>query len=487
MTIEFLLRRWLTGDARALAMARRSLDRMADGGVRDQLGGGFHRYSTDAVWLVPHFEQMLYDNAQLARVYVHAWQATGDTRYRDVAIGTLDYMSRELARADGTFAASQDADTDGEEGATFTWSADEVAGALAAAGAGEDAALFATAYGLRPEGNWEGRTILSRVRTTAELAERYGLAPSDVDARLDRARAILLAARARRPQPARDDKALAAWNGLAIAAFADAARAVERDADPAISSRAAQFLEVAVRAASAIIDHLIGTDARLRRSWKDGRAVAPGVLDDHADLAEGCLALYRATFDERWFVLARELAATILDRFIDPSGGFFDVADDHERLVARPRDPQDNAVPSGGAMATTVLLQLAALTGEGRHRAAAERALRQVAPYLARYPTGFGQWLIAADLAIGPLVEVAVIGDPADADARRLLEPVFHRFRPRTVVACALDGAASEVPLLHGRFRINDRATGFVCLGFACRMPVNEPEALEALLLESEA
>jgi uncharacterized protein YyaL (SSP411 family) len=487
MAIGFLLRRWLTGDARALAMARRSLDRMADGGVHDQLGGGFHRYSTDAVWLVPHFEQMLYDNAQLARVYIHAWQATGDARYRDVALGTLDYLTRELGRDDGTFAASQDADTEGEEGATFIWTADEVATALSAAGAGEDAPLVATAYGIGPDGNWEGRTILSRVHTTADLADRYGLTPTDVDARLARARAILLATRATRPQPARDDKALAAWNGLAIAAFADAARAVERDPDPAISSRAGELKDAATRAATTIADRLIGPDGRLRRSWKDGRAVAPGVLDDHADLAEGFLALYRATFDERWFTLARGLADTILDRFLDPAGGFFDVADDHERLVARPRDPQDNAVPSGGAMATTVLLQLAALTGEGRHRAAAERALRQVAPYLARYPTGFAQWLIAADLAIGPLVEVAVIGDPSDGGTHRLLDAIFRRFRPRMVVACGPDGSASAVPLLHGRFRINDRATAFVCRDFACRMPVNEPEALEALLLESES
>ena len=483
MTIEFLLRRWLTGDARALAMARRTLDRMADGGVRDQLGGGFHRYSTDGVWLVPHFEQMLYDNAQLARVYLHAWQATGEPGYRDVALGTLTYIARELTTEDGAFAASQDADTEGVEGATFTWTQEEVAEVMVGAGAGEDVALFSAAYGVRAEGNWEGRTILSRRHPTVELTERFGLASDEVERRLARARALLLDRRAKRPQPARDGKALAAWNGLAIAAFAEAAIVFALDRDPAIAARADDLREAATRAAEAIATSLLGPDGRLRRSWKDGRAVAPGVLEDHADLAEGLLALYGLTFDERWFGLARGLADTMLARFADPSGGFFDVADDHEALVARPRDLQDNAVPSGGAMATTVLLELAALTGEGRYRAAAEAALRQVGPYLARYPTGFGQWLIAADLHLGPLVEIAVIGEPGDPETVRLLRPALEGFRPRQVLACASDSRSSIVPLLSGRFQINDRPTAFVCRNFACRQPVNEPEALHVLLL----
>ncbi len=486
MTIEFLLGRWLTGDARALAMARRSLDRMADGGIRDQLGGGFHRYSTDAVWLVPHFEQMLYDNAQLARAYVHAWGATGDLRYRDVARATLGYLRRELTTSDGAFAASQDADTDGVEGATFTWGAAEIRTVLAAGGAGEDAALFAAAYGVRDEGNWEGRTILARVRPAAELAERFGTAEAEVERRLGRARELLLAARGRRSQPARDDKALAAWNGLAIAALADAARALGRDPDPAIAAEAAALTAAAVSAAEVVVGNLLdpGT-GRLRRSWKDGRATAPGVLEDHADLAEGLLALYAATFDERWFVLARRLGDTMLARFADPEGGFFDTADDHEALVLRPRDIQDNAVPSGGAMATTVLLRLAALTGEGRYRAAAEAALRTVASLLARHPGGFAQWLVAADFATGPGVELAVVGDPDDPETRRLLAPALEGYRPRVVVACAPDPATSAVPLLAGRFRIGGRPTAFVCRQFACRQPVNEPEAVAAMLLEA--
>jgi uncharacterized protein YyaL (SSP411 family) len=484
MTIEFLLRRWQTGDARAIAMARRTLDRMAAGGVHDQLGGGFHRYATDAIWLVPHFEQMLYDNAQLARVYLHAWQSTADAAYLEVATGALDYMLRELATDDGAFAASQDADTEGVEGATFTWSVGDIAEALEGAGLGDDLPLFSTAYGLRAEGNWEGRTILARTGPSDELAERYGLSRDQVEARLARDRAALLERRAARPQPGRDDKALAAWNGLAMAAFADAARALEAMGRGGHDHpRATAYRAAAERAAGVMAERLIDADGRLLRSWKDGRATAPAVLEDHADLAEGFLALYAATFDERWFKLAQQLADTMLEHFADPTGGFFDVADDHPALVTRPKDLQDNAVPSGGSMATTVLLELGALTGEGRYRVAAESALRQVAPYLARYPGGFAQWLVAADLAIGPVAEVAIIGDPRDEEAQALVRRATGGYRPRQVIACAPDGSRSEVPLLHGRFRINDRPTAFVCRDFACRQPVNEPEALAALLI----
>jgi uncharacterized protein YyaL (SSP411 family) len=471
MTIEFLLRRWLTGDARALAMARRTLDRMADGGVRDQLGGGFHRYATDAIWLVPHFEQMLYDNAQLARVYVHAWQATGDARYRDVATGTLEYLLRELRRDDGTFAASQDADTLGVEGATFTWSVGEIEQVL-----GDAAPPFLRAYGVEPGGNFEGRSILSRPGGPTDDAV--------VEVALAGARARLLAARAGRPQPARDDKALAAWNGLAIAALADASVAL--DAADGGEELAARYRDAAVVAAEALTSALLDEAGRLSRSWKDGRATAPGVLEDYACVADGLLALYRATFDERWFQTARAMVDTILERFADPRGGFYDVADDHPRLIARPKDLQDNATPSGSSMATTALLQLGALTGEGRYRSAAEAAIRQVAPYLGRHPSAFAQWLVAADLAAGPIVEIAVIGDPADPATRRLLEPASAGFRPRQVVAVATDAKASAVPLLEGRFQIDDRPTVFVCHDFACRQPVNEPEAVAAVLLDAD-
>jgi hypothetical protein len=481
MTLEALLRRHVDSeDPRPLAIVRRSLDSMADGGVHDQLGGGFHRYATDARWLVPHFEQMLYDNAQLARVYVHAWALAGEPRDLATARGVLDYVLRELRTPDGGFAASQDADTEGEEGATFVWTAEEVAQVL-----GGDAELFAAAYGVTDGGNWEGRTILSRVRRDAELADRFRVEAAVVAARLASSRARLLEWRARRPQPARDDKVLAAWNGLAIAAFAEAARLLAASGDASLAADADRYRDAAIAAATAVLDGLRRPGGRLGRSWKDGRASSEGVLEDYACLADGLLSLYEATFDERWFREARDLAEAILAHFADPAGGFFDTADDGEALVVRPRDPQDNATPSGGAMATTVLLRVAAVTGEGGYRAAAERALAGVGPYLVRYPTGFAQWLCALELAHAPIAEVALIGEPTSAELRRLVDAAARGYHPFRVFASTVDPASTEVPLLRDRFALGGRATAFVCRDFACRQPVTEPEALEAQLAGS--
>ncbi len=280
----------------------------------------------------------------------------------------------------------------------------------------------------------------------------------------------MLERRSGRPQPARDDKALAGWNGLAIAAFAEAGRLLGED----------RYTAAAVAAAETIVDGLLADDGSLKRSWKDGRAVGAGVLEDYSHLAEGLLALYETTFDERWFVLARQLADRILERFEDPAGGFFDTADDHERLITRPKDPQDNAVPSGGAMAATVLLRLAAFTGEGRYRDAAERAIGTVAPHMARYPTGFAQWLVAASFAAGDAVEVAIVGDPTDAATRELLEPLTSKWRPFQVLAVAAPDAASgsAIPLLHDRPAIEGRPTAYVCRDFVCSLPVTTVDRL---------
>jgi hypothetical protein len=453
-------------------MARRTLDAMADGGIHDQLGGGFHRYATDAAWLVPHFEQMLYDNAQLARVYVHAWQLTGDERYRAVAEGVLGFMVDRLRTRDGAFAASLDADTDGVEGATFTWTAGVIREVLGPA----DVEVFAAAYGVADAGNWEGRTILSRVRSDAEIAERFGLSPDEVAGRLERARDALRARRSERPQPARDDKALAAWNGLAIAAHADAYAAGWDE----------RYRVAAEDAAAAILGGLRQPDGRLRRSWKDRRATAEGVLEDYTHLGEGLLALYGATFDERWFTAARDLADAVLDHFADPAGGFFDAADDAERLVTRPKDVQDNAIPSGGAMAATVLLRLAALTGERRYRDAAQAAIRQVADVAPRHPTFFGQWLVALDLALADVVEVAIVGATADITTQALVAVARRGHRPDQVLAVSGEPDASAVPLLHGRALLEGRAAAYVCRSFACRRPVSDPADLAAILLEHE-
>ena len=476
MTLNFLLARIAAGDRRPVAMVRYTLDRMADGGIHDQLGGGFHRYATDPIWLIPHFEQMLYDNAQLARTYLRAWAALGGDahpavqRYREVAEGVLEYLLREMRRGDGTLAASQDADTDGVEGATFTWTAAEIRSVL-----GEDADLFNTTYGVRDAGNWEGRTILSRIQPAAA---DDGVPDPEREARLAAARVRLLAVRVGRPQPARDDKAIAAWNGLAIGALADAARLL-----PA-GPMAERCRGAAIETATALLAGLLRPDGRLGRSWKDGRATGAGVLEDYADLADGLLALYEATFDERWFAIARQLADTIMARFSDHAGGFFDTADDHETLLTRPKDPQDNATPAGGSMATRVLLRLAALTGDTGFRTAAERALETVTPYLERYPTGFANWLSAAELVVGGIVEIAIVGDRADPATQALLEVARAGGRDDIVVAVSSDPAASIVPLLADRIAVGGRPTAYVCRDFACRLPVTDPVALVAQLKE---
>jgi hypothetical protein len=382
-------------------------------------------------------------------------EATGDAGYREVATGTLNYLLRELRRDDGTFAASQDADTDGEEGATFVWTAAEVREVL-----GDDAPAFSAAYDVTDDGNWEGRTILRRVTPVGD---------GGFEARLAGARDRLLARRQARPQPTRDDKALAAWNGLAIRALADA--------------REPRFVDAAVAAADQILGGLRRPDGRLGRSWKDGRSTGEGVLEDYANLADGLLALYQATFDERWFTAARDLADAILAHFGDPSGGFFDTADDHETLVTRPKDVQDNAVPSGGSMAATVLLRLAALTGESRYREAADAAIATVTPYVARYPTGFANWLSAAHLAVEGSDELAIVGDPADDATQELMVAGVEAARVagrNLVVAVSTDPDASAVPLLDGRTMIDGRPTAYLCRNFACRLPVTDPAALAA-------
>ena len=489
MAIDFLLRRAAAGDARALPIARRALDRMAAGGIFDQLAGGFARYATDAAWLVPHFEKMLYDNAQLARVYVHAWALTGEPAYLRVATATLDFVAREMTLPDGVFAASLDADTGGEEGATYTWTADEVRDVLVGAGLSDAWPLFAEAYDVTEAGNWEGRVIFRRVASDAGRAERHGRAPDEVADLLERARVALLAVRDRRPQPARDDKALAGWNGLMLGAFAEAAALLSRDGDPALGAAAARYRALAERAADRLLAVLRGPDGRFLRSWKDGQARHTGTLEDQACMADGLLALYEATADERWFAAAGETADAILARFGDPAGGFHDTADDAEALVARPRSLQDNAVPSGGAMAATVLLRLAALTGEDRHVDAAEAALGVVGAAPAEHPTAFAQWLAAIDWHVGPVDGIAIVGDPADPRTERLAAvargaPGHLRWRPRRVIAIGADPRVTAVPLLQGRFALRGLPTVFVCRGFACRQPVTEPEALVAILAE---
>ncbi len=461
MTLDFLLRCHLRGWPDALEMVLLTLDRMAAGGIFDQLGGGFHRYSTDHRWLVPHFEKMLYDNAQLVRLYARAWQVTGAERHREVARRTADYLLRELRHADGGFFSSQDADSEGEEGRFFVWSYQELVEV-----AGEPVASF---FGALPDGNWEGRNVLWTPFPPEAVAERTGVGVDELERAVLGGRAALLERRAGRVRPATDDKVLAAWNGLTIAALAEAGRVLPEQ----------RYVE----AAEAAAEFVLGTmrTPRLRRAWREGRLGGPGYLDDHACMAEACLTLYETTFEPRWLREALALADELLALFADPEGGFYQTGSDAEKLVVRPRELFDNAVPAGSSVAAEVLLRLGRLVGSERYEQAALGALRVVQGLFARAPTGFGHALGVADFALSKVREVAIVGAPGAPDTGALLAEVRRRYRPNQVVAMAApaDGeAAAVVPLLADRAPVDGHATAYVCEHFACRQPVTEPDAL---------
>ena len=478
MTLEFLLRRYTqTHDVNLRAMIDQTLRAMAHGGMYDQLGGGFHRYATDAQWLVPHFEKMLYDNSQLARVYLHAWQALGDPFYHRIAIETLDYVAREMTHPDGGFYSTQDADSDGVEGKFFVWTVDELRSIL-----GDDEILFSEGYGVTSRGNFEehhlppGQNILSVVKDPQVVAKANGLSLSELESKLSKARQRLFDVREQRVKPNRDEKVLAAWNGLMLAAFAEAAR------DQTLAERAGHYRSIAERNAEFLLREMRTVDGRLLRTWKDGRAKLNAYLEDYAAVIEGLLELYQTTFDERWFGAARELADTLIGHFEDPSGGFFDTSDDHETLVTRPKDVQDNAVPSGNALTATVLLKLQAFTGDDQYYKRAELMLSILQSAMAQAPTGFAQWLGALDFALSGPQEIALVGDPQATDTQALLEVVRQGYRPNQVVALTAADQPSRVPLLADRAQKDNRATAYVCRHFTCRQPVTTPIDLQAQL-----
>jgi uncharacterized protein YyaL (SSP411 family) len=425
-TLEFLLRMHRrTGDEEALEMVTRTLDRMAAGGMYDLLGGGFHRYSVDERWLVPHFEKMLYDNALLAPAYLHGWVVLGRQRHREVAEETLDYMLRELRLPEGGFASAQDADTDGVEGLTFTWTAEE----------GAPAEL------LRPFEH--GRSIL-RGELDDELKHR------------------LFALRERRPKPLRDDKVIAAWNGLALAALAEAARRLERPDLVQAGRELAEFL----------LGPLSDADGRLFRSWRAGRARNTGYLEDYADVANGLYELHLATGELRWLEEANRLARLAVDLFADEEhGGFFLTPADGEQLVARKKELDDHPTPSGNSMLAFILLRLGRIWGDDELERRAVGVFRLIRDAIPRAPTAFGHALSALDLHLSQPRELAIVGAPEDAVARAALA----EFDPNAVAAF---GPAPNVPLLAGKELVNGRTAVYVCERFACRAPVTEPAEL---------
>ena len=468
MTLEFLLRQYgRTNNAGALAMASHTLRKMANGGMYDQLGGGFHRYSTDAIWLVPHFEKMLYDNALLARVYLYAWQITGDTAFRRIVEETLDYVLREMTDPAGGFYSTQDADSEGEEGKFFVWTVDEVKSILGDA----DGELFCRYYDVTEHGNWEGKNILHVDDDIESVAQSVGISSEQLRVVLDRGRERLFAERQKRIKPALDDKVLAAWNGLMLRAFAEAGVALARP----------DYLDAAIRNAQFIHDEMLDGRGRLFRSWKDGRATLNGYLEDYTVVAEGLIALYQATFDSHWLHEADRLLQIVHDHFWDgENGGAFHTSDDHETLIVRRKDFFDNAEPSGNSAYATAAMRLGRLLERYEYAERAESIFRIMRHALATQPSGFGHLLSALDFYLRPSREIAIVGNPDDARTQALRQTVYEHWLPDTVVAGfdPGDGQPRGLPLLEGRTLVNGQPAAYVCRNFVCNLPVTEPEAL---------
>jgi uncharacterized protein YyaL (SSP411 family) len=447
-TIEFLLRR---GERE---MTGATLRAMASGGMYDQVGGGFARYSVDERWLVPHFEKMLYDNALLARAYLHGWQVLGEPLFREVAEETLDWALREMRAPEGGFYSALDADSEGVEGKYYVWTPDEIRAVLgdradASGGLAEAACAY---FGVTERGNFEGANILTR-----------GLEPPDD---LGEIKQALYEARERRVRPGLDDKRLASWNALMISPLAEAGAVLERP----------DYLEAAASCAAFVLDELRDSEGRLLRTYKGGEAKLNAYLEDHAYLVEALLTLYESSFDPRWFRAAREIADTMIERFADDEqGGFFETSSDHERLVARRKDPEDSPIPAGNSSAAYGLLRLAALTGEHEYERRGVSVLRQLYEVVPRHPQAFGHLLQAFDFHFAQVKEVALAG----GDTAPLERVVRERFRPHLVLA---GGEPDGVPLLEGRGPVDGRAAAYVCEQFVCKQPVTEPVELAALL-----
>ena len=466
MSIEFALQKAERGDKMLLDVSVHALKAMSKGGMYDVVGGGFARYSTDADWLVPHFEKMLYDNAQLAQVYLYAFLLTGEDSFRRVCEETLDFVLRELAHPMGGFFSSLDADSEGEEGKFYVWTPEQLREAL---GDEDRYEFIKAAYGITEAGNFEGRNALQRVMDDAELAQAFNLSVEQVLERLESLHAVLLEAREERVRPATDDKVLVSWNGLMLASLAEAARYLKRK----------DYLEAAIKNADFLLAQL-HPEQRLLRAWREGQARHNAYLEDYGALVLGLIALYQSDPQPRWYEWARRLTEDMLAHFSDPSGyGFFDTRNDHETLITRPRDLQDNAVPSGSSLAVTALLQMADYEGRGDWREIAEKALEVALAAAVRYPTAFGKWLSAMDFALGPVKEVVILGEPGDPDTESLLEVVWSAYRPRLVASISPYPPADTAPaLLEDRQMVNEQATAYVCQNFTCHQPVNDPHRL---------
>ncbi|MEL7433795.1 MAG: thioredoxin domain-containing protein, partial [Chloroflexota bacterium] len=464
MNLEFLLRDYThTGNTESLHTLTFSLRKMACGGIYDQIGGGFHRYSVDARWLVPHFEKMLYDNAQLSRLYLHAYQVTDDAFFKRIAEDIYDYILREMTAPEGGFYSTTDADSEGEEGKFFVWSLDELKTALEpitddVPDAYEVAVEY---YGASKGGNFEGTNILHVPNDDDVVADRLNITVDDLHEKLSAIKDRLYAVRTSRVHPGLDDKILTAWNGMMVASLAEAARVLNRDDYLAAAERAGEFLMTTMQ----------NDDGRLYRTYNNNTAKLNGYLEDYAHLIDAMLELYQSTFVEKWFDEARRLANVVLDHFRAEDGGFFDTSDDHEKLIVRPRQLQDNATPSGNSMMAKQLIRLSAYTGDARYDQSARKVLSALAAAMQTYSQAFGEALNATDMLVKGMSEVAIVGNPTQQGTKDLLQQVRLVYRPNVITALARDNVDGEtnIPLLNYRSMRNEQPTVYVCQNFACK------------------
>jgi len=469
MAIEFLLLRAIDGDRFAQDIAIHALLSMARGGMYDLVGGGFSRYSTDNEWLIPHFEKMLYDNALLSRVYLHAYLITGGENFREVCEETLDFILRELRHPQGGFFSSLDADSEGEEGKYYLWTPAQIRQALPDP---LEADLALTAFNVTEKGNFDGSNVLQRALDDQTLAARFNLSEGEIGQRLKTLRRRLLQARQQRVRPATDDKIITVWNALTLISLSEAARYLKRP----------DYYQAARDNARFLLEQLY-TGERLLRTWRDGRARHNAYLEDYAALILALLSLYQADSDVQWFRAASHLTEEMLAHFSDERGGFFDTRDDHDTPLTRPKDLQDNATPCGNSLAAKALLQMAAYTGRIQWRDKAWAMFGLIQQMAGRYPTAFANWLCAMDFALNPVQEVAILGASADPRTQALADVIWEKYRPRLISACSdLPLPEGCPPLLEGRNLQNHLPTAFVCQNFVCHQPVNNPEEMRSLL-----
>ena len=468
MVLDFLLHHSILHRSEdSLKLIKHCLQAMSRGGMYDVIGGGFSRYSTDKFWRVPHFEKMLYDNALLTRTYLHAWQVTRDADFKRVVDETLEFITREMTHEQGGFYSSLDADSEGEEGAYYVWTLEEIRKVL-----GDQSELIEMAYAISPLGNWDGKTVLQRDLDNSSLAARFNLDPETVPAKIAESHARLFAARAPRVRPDTDDKILTAWNGLMLGAFAEAARVFENESYLRAASRCADFLLSESRPKN-----------KLRRAWRRGKTTNEVFLEDYAALILGLIELYQAGFESKWFASARELADEMIELFTDPAGGFFDTPADAKQLLFRPKETQDNATPSGNSLACEALMKLAALAGDNKYREIAERALPLITDPALRYPLGFARWLSVAENVNGIIKQVAILGDAGNEMFRRMIRVIHGDYRPEVVVAASAIPFEDSAPaLLRDRPLVDGKVTAYVCEGFVCRQPATDVDTLIAQL-----